>query len=114
MNQSQRTMQEYRSTLSPAEVLAQAKKFFSARNNIYATFLEQEGPTYVTFRGQGTEELVIGAIEQNGATLVTGSTYLFDMQVARFFSTLPAFEPAERLLPPGPATELVPSLGSRQ
>ena len=110
MHQSQRTMQEYRSTLPPAEVLEEAKKFFSRRNNIYATFLEQEGPTFVTFRGQGTEEIVLGAIAQNGATLVTGSTYLFDMQVARFFSTLPAFESTERLLPPGPATEIVPTL----
>jgi hypothetical protein len=33
MNQSQRTMQEYRSTLPPAEVLSQAKTFFTRRNN---------------------------------------------------------------------------------
>lgn len=114
MNQSQRTMQEYRSTLPPAEVLAEAKRFFSGRNSLYAAFLEREGPSYATFRGQGTEEIVIAAIEQNGATLVTGSTYLFDMQVARFFTTLPAFESSERLLPPGPATELMSGLGGRQ
>ncbi len=113
MNQSQRSMQEYRSTLSPAEVLAEAKQFFTRRNSIYAAFLEREGPTFVSFRGQGTEELVIGVVAQHGATLVTGSTYLFDMQVARFFSTLPAFESTERVLPPGPATELVPSMGTR-
>jgi hypothetical protein len=113
MIQSQRTLQEYRSSLPPAEVLAQAKKFFTRRNSIYATFVEQEGPGYLTFRGQGGEELVIAAAVKDGATLVTGSTYLFDMQVARFFSTLPSFESSERLLPPGPATELVPSLGAR-
>jgi hypothetical protein len=99
MNQSQRTLQEYRSTLSPAEVLAQATQFFSRRNSLYATFLEKEGPGYVTFRGQGGEELVIAAIVRDGATLVTGSTYLFDMQIARFFSTLPPFRLAEELLP---------------
>jgi hypothetical protein len=99
MNQSQRTLQEYRSTLSPAAVLAEAKKFFSRRNSIYAAFLEQEGPSHVTFRGQGGEELVIAAIARDDATLVTGSTYLFDMQVARFFSTLPPFELKETLLP---------------
>ena len=103
MNQSQRTLQEYRSTLPPAEVLARAKAFFSRRNSLYATFLEQEGPTHVTFRGQGGEELVIGAIVRDGATLVTGSTYLFDMQVARFFSTLPPFALEEALLPAIPA-----------
>ncbi len=104
MNQSQRTLQEYRSTLPPAEVLARAKAFFSRRNSLYATFLEQEGPSHVTFRGQGGEELVIGAIVRDGATLVTGSTYLFDMQVARFFSTLPPFALEETLLPAIPAT----------
>ena len=91
MTKSQRTLQEYRSTLPPAEVLAQAKKFFTRRNSLYATFLEKEGPGYVTFRGQGGEEIVIAAAPQDTATLVTGSTYLFDMQVARFFSTLPPF-----------------------
>ena len=91
MTKSQRTLQEYRSTLPPAEVLAQAKKFFTRRNSLYATFLEQEGPGYLTFRGQGGEEIVIAAAPQDTATLVTGSTYLFDMQVARFFSTLPPF-----------------------
>ena len=103
MIQSQRTLQEYRSTLSPAEVLAQAKSFFTRRNSIYATFLEQESPSHVSFRGQGGEELVIAAIARDGATLVTGSTYLFDMQVARFFSTLPPFQLEESLLPPSPA-----------
>jgi hypothetical protein len=98
MIQSQRTLQEYRSSLPPAEVLAQAKKFFTRRNSIYATFLEQEGPTHVTFRGQGGEELVIAAIAKDGATLVTGSTYLFDMQVARFFSTLAPYVLEETLL----------------
>ena len=91
MTKSQRTLQEYRSTLPPAEVLAQAKKFFTRRNSLYATFLEQEGPGYVTVRGQGGEEIVIAAAPVDAATLVTGSTYLFDMQVARFFSTLPPF-----------------------
>lgn len=100
MNQSQRTLQEFRSTLSPAEVLREAKHFFSERNSLYAAFLEKEGPGYVAFRGQGGEELIIAAITRDGATLVTGSTYLFDMQIARFFTTLPAVEVTETLLPP--------------
>jgi hypothetical protein len=103
MNQSQRTLQEYRSTLPPAEVLAQARTFFTRRNSLYATFVEKEGPGYLTFRGQGGEELVIAAAEKDGATLVTGSTYLFDMQVARFFSTLAPYVLEETLLPELPA-----------
>jgi hypothetical protein len=108
MNQSQRTVQEYRSTLRPAEILAAAKSFFTTRNSLYAAFLEKEGPGYLTFRGQGGEELVIAAAARDGATVVTGSTYLFDMQIARFFSTLPPFELVEDILPPGPAAEQVP------
>ena len=103
MHQSQRTLQEYRTTLPPAEVLASAKRFFTRRNSLYATFLDREGPTFVSFRGQGTEELIIAAVEHEGATRVTGSTYLFDMQIARFFTTLPSYQLVEGLLPPGPA-----------
>ena len=103
MNQSPRTLQEYRSSLSPVEVLAQAKQFFSRRNSLYAAFLDQEGPGYATFRGQGGEELVIAAVARDGSTLVTGSTYLFDMQIARFFSTLPPVVLEEGLLPAIPA-----------
>ena len=43
----------------------------------------------MTFRGQGGEEIALAATAKDGATLVTGSTYLFDMQVARFLTTLP-------------------------
>jgi hypothetical protein len=103
MNQSQRTLQEYSTSLSPAEVLAEAKLFFTTRNSLYATFLDRDGPTFVTFRGQGGEEVVIAAAPFEGATRVTGSTYLFDMQIARFFTTLPPFKLEEKILPPGPA-----------
>jgi hypothetical protein len=103
MHQSQRTLQEFRTTATPAEVLAEAKEFFTRRNAIYATFIDRDGPTFVSFRGQGGEELIIAAVEQDGATRVTGSTYLFDMQIARFFTTLPPFQLEEKLLPPAPA-----------
>ena len=88
-NQQSRTMQETRTTLAPAEVLERAKRFFMRRNNIYSAFLEQEAPTHLGFRGQGGEELLIGVDSVDGVTRVTGSTYLFDMQVSRFFATLP-------------------------
>ena len=98
MPTSQSTLQEFQTTLAPADVLARAKAFFTRRNSLYATFLEQESDTHLTFRGQGSEELVIAAMAKDGSTLVTGSTYLFDMQVARFFTTLPAVEGDEKLL----------------
>jgi hypothetical protein len=111
MGQSRLTMQECRTTLSGAEVLTRAKGFFSRNVSLYATFLDKEGPTFCTFRGQGGEEIVIGVEEdvKEGGTLVTGSTYLFDMQVARFFTTLPPFPPEDYVSPasagPGGAVE---------
>jgi hypothetical protein len=92
MAPSQRTLQECQTSLAPAEVLARAKGFFAERSPLYAAFLDMEGPTFCSFRGQGGEELVIGVSPADGGTRVTGSTYLFDMQVARFFSTLPAVQ----------------------
>jgi hypothetical protein len=81
-------LQEITTPMPPADVLAAAKKFFSRRSPIYAAFLEKEGPSYLTFRGQGGEELVIGVMPSAVGTIVRGSTYLFDQQIARFFSTL--------------------------
>jgi hypothetical protein len=84
-----RTLQQTVTSLTPSQVLAAAKQYFYDRNSIYPAFLEKEGPTYVTFRGQGGEELVVGVSSESGGTAVTGSTYLFDQQIARFFATLP-------------------------
>jgi hypothetical protein len=72
--------------------MARAKSFFAQRSSLYAAFLEMEGPGWATFRGQGGEEIALAATAKDGATLVTGSTYLFDMQIARFFATLPRAE----------------------
>lgn len=89
MVKSKLTFQEALTSLPPNDVLAHAKQFFTQRSPLYAAFLEKEAPGYATFRGQGGEEIVIAASPKEGATLVTGSTYMFDMQVARFMSTLP-------------------------
>jgi hypothetical protein len=88
--QEDRTLQETRTTLSVADVIAAAKVFFARRNSLYAAFVEKEGPNFVSLRGQGGEEVLIGAVPGAGSgTRVTGSTYMFDQQVARFFATLP-------------------------
>lgn len=94
-HQLSRTMQEATTSLAPADVLVAAKRFFARQLGIYAAFVEQESATHVSLRGQGGEEVVIGVRPIAGGTAVTGSTYMFDMQVQRFFSTLPpAPEPA--------------------
>src|SRR5512140_2092839 len=89
-------IQEITTPMPPADVLAAAKKFFARRSPIYAAFLEKEGPSYVTFRGQGGEELVIGVAPSEPGTIVRGSTYLFDQQIARPFSTLDPIPDTEK------------------
>ena len=103
MVRSNRTLMEHRTSIPAAEVIARAKDFFTNRSGIYSTFLEHAGPTYATFRGQGNEELVIATSAAEGATLVTGSTYLFDMQIARFLSTLPEPHSSEQTAGSGAA-----------
>ena len=87
-NQSYRTLQTQLTAESPTGVLRAAREFFSRRNAIYSAFVEREGPNHLTFRGQGGEEIVIAAFAEEGATVVNGSSYMFDQQVARFLATL--------------------------
>jgi hypothetical protein len=88
MAQRLRTLQETTTSHTPDQVLQAAKDFFARQTGVYAAFPEQESKSHVSMRGQGGEEVVIGALSANGSTRVTGSTYLFDQQVARFFATL--------------------------
>jgi len=78
-------------SLSPADVLARAQQFFAERVPHAAAFVEKSGPTFVTLRGQGGEEVVISAWDdkENGVTRVRASTLLFDQALDRFLSTLP-------------------------
>jgi hypothetical protein len=90
MSSSQQTVQETTTDLAAADVLTRAKSFFTKRPSLYSTFIDKEGPGFCTFRGQGGEEIVIAVSPAtDGTTRVTGSTYLFDMQLSRFFTTLP-------------------------
>lgn len=89
MAQVDRTLQETTTSLAPAEILAAAKRFFSVDNRSYAAYPEQEGPGYLTLRGMGGEEVVLNATASASGTRVSGSSYLFDQQIARFFSGLP-------------------------
>ena len=87
--QTGRTLQQQRTSLPASEVLAAAREFFTRGSGIYSAFLEKEGPTWMSLRGQGGEEIAIAANEESGGTAVTGSSYMFDAQVAQFLSTLP-------------------------
>jgi len=94
-HQSGRTLQQQRTSLPAAAVLASAREFFARQSGIYAAFLEKEGPNWMSLRGQGGEEIVIAATEEPGGTAVTGSSYMFDAQVAQFLSSLPPAASAE-------------------
>ena len=89
MAQRDRTLQEAMTSLDPAQIIAAAKRFFSVENRSYAAYPEQEGSGYLTLRGQGGEEIVLNATASERGTRVSGSSYLFDQQIARFLSTLP-------------------------
>ena len=89
MTTTGRTLQERLTTLSPDQVLAEARAFFARQLSIYAAFIDMEGPNWLSLRGQGGEEVVIAAHPAEQGTRVSGSTYLFDMQVARFLASLP-------------------------
>ncbi len=87
--QSGRTLQQQRTALPAADVLASARDFFARRSGIYAAFLEKQGPNWMSLRGQGGEEIVIAANEETGGTAVSASSYMFDAQVAQFLASLP-------------------------
>lgn len=76
-------------TLPPAEVLERAKVFFAERVPHVGAFIEKQGPTFATFRGQGGEELTIATVAGSEGTRVRASTLFFDQAILRFFSTLP-------------------------
>jgi len=83
-------LHESRTSLAGPDVLARAKVFFNERVPHHAAFLEEEGPGFATFRGQGGEEIAIAVFDSAAGTRVRASTLLFDQAVARFLSTLPA------------------------
>ncbi|HWB40196.1 MAG TPA: hypothetical protein VG500_03005 [Gemmatimonadales bacterium] len=75
--------------LDGAEVLRRARTFFAQRIPMQAAFPEKEGPTWLTLRGQGGEEVAFSARPGPGGTHVRAGTLFFDQAVDRFLATLP-------------------------
>lgn len=86
---------EVMTALDGAEVLRRAKAFFGERIPMQAAFPEKEGPTYLTLRGQGGEEIAFAVRPVAGGTAIRAGTLFFDQAVDRFLSTLPP--PAEKV-----------------
>jgi len=61
--QSRRQLQDTLTSLTVAEVITAATHFFATRNGVYTAFVEKQGPSHVVLRGQGGEEIAIGARE---------------------------------------------------
>lgn len=76
-------------SLDPAAVLELANRFFSERVPNQAAFPEKQGPTWLSLRGQGGEEIALAALPGEAGTRVRASTLFFDQGVHRFLSTLP-------------------------
>lgn len=89
MNGQRQTLQECRTALPVAGVLDAARRYFARRLSIYAAYVEEEGPDFLTLRGQGGEEIAIAAVPDGSGSRVTASSYLFGGPVSRFFATLP-------------------------
>jgi len=85
-------LQEITTSLPGADVLALAKEFFAERVPHFGAFLEKEGPTWASFRGQGGEEIAVAVFAVEGGTRVRASSLLFEQTVARFLSQLPVVE----------------------
>lgn len=80
---------ESTTSLPAAEIFRRARDFFASRVPNNAAFPEQEGPTWINFRGQGGEEIVIAVTAIPGGSRIRASTLFFDQAVGRFLSTLP-------------------------
>ena len=80
---------ELETSLDGAEVLARARAFFAERAPHYGAYLEHDGPTHATFRGQGGEEIAIAVMPVSSGTRVRASSPLYGQAIARFLSTLP-------------------------
>ncbi|OGU02608.1 MAG: hypothetical protein A2W29_10590 [Gemmatimonadetes bacterium RBG_16_66_8] len=76
------------SLLGP-DVLERATRFFAERVPQHTAHLQEQGPSFAVFRGQGGEEIALAVQAAAEGTRVRASTLLFDQAVGRFFSTLP-------------------------
>ena len=81
---------EYCTSVPAPDVLTRARAFFAERVPHHAAYPEKEGPTFLTLRGQGGEEVAISVAAVGGVTKIRASTLFFDQALDRFLSTLPA------------------------
>jgi hypothetical protein len=79
--------QEVRTELSPAEVVQRAKDFFLSRFSPATGFVAEQSEHHVKFEVEAGE-VVIGAVPEDGATLVRASSSRLHHGIGQFLATL--------------------------
>jgi hypothetical protein len=94
-------IQEVRTDLAPGAVIEQARSFFTKRFSPYAGFETDGSDSHIRFRFEAGE-LLIGTVQQEGGTLVRGSTSRLHHELSQFLATLaPPEEVRQNALGPG-------------
>ena len=91
-------IQEVLTDLPPSEVIQRAKEFFATRFSPYGAFTEDESESHVTFRLEAGE-MVIGTAQQDGRTLVRGSTSRLHHELSQLLTLLAPGEEVRQNLP---------------
>ena len=85
----------------PAEVIERAREFFTLRFTPYAGFEQDASDHHIRFSTEAGD-LTIGTGEQDGRTLVRGSSSRMHHEVSQFLSTLaPPEEVRQNMAGPG-------------
>lgn len=94
-------VQEVDTRLPPAEVIRRARDFFTTRFTAY-TSSENESDDHHIRLSVDAGEVMIGAVEQDGRTLVRGSSSRLHHEIGQFLATLaPAEEVRDNAIGPG-------------
>jgi hypothetical protein len=94
-------VQEVVTDLPAAEVIRQAREFFTTRFTPYGAFVADESDEHVSFQVEAGE-LMIGTGTKDGRTVVRGSTSRLHHELSQFLVTLaPPEEVRQNALGPG-------------
>jgi hypothetical protein len=94
-------IQEVHTDLAPTEVVDRARVFFTTRFTPYAGFASDSSDGHIRFRFEAGV-LTVGAVPDQGRTLVRGSTSRAHHELSQFLATLARPEEVRQSLP-GPA-----------
>lgn len=94
-------IQEVLTEIPSAEVMKRAREWFTTRFSPYAGFIEDESDGHLRFETEAGE-LILGVTEQDGQTLVRGSSSRLHHELSQFLITLsPAEEVRQNVTGPG-------------